>query len=181
MRIVELQSSLEAQELRLIEKNSELEVEQQTLKVASGKKYQKQSWSEARKRSDAVQKSETFTYGWQKSDQKGKEKYDKKKRCESESEADSESDSKGESGSEGESDSKGESNFDPDSDGDSDSGGDPYSGNIPDSEGGHASEGGTFGIPSFDTISVPEGDSEQVHRPQRIRKTPRRFAEFDIL
>lgn len=56
-----------------------MEVEQQTLKAASGKKYQKQSWSEARKRYDGVQKLETPTSEWQKSTKKGKEKYDKRK------------------------------------------------------------------------------------------------------
>ncbi|XP_050876441.1 uncharacterized protein LOC127080153 [Lathyrus oleraceus] len=41
MRIEELQSSLKAQELPLTERNSEMKVEQQALKAASGKKYQK--------------------------------------------------------------------------------------------------------------------------------------------
>ncbi|KAK2375565.1 hypothetical protein QL285_076452 [Trifolium repens] len=71
MRIEELQSSLEAQELRLTERNSEREVEQQALKAASGKKHQKQSWSEAKRRSDGVQKPETSTSDKQKY-QKGK-------------------------------------------------------------------------------------------------------------
>ncbi|XP_050908893.1 uncharacterized protein LOC127122631 [Lathyrus oleraceus] len=57
MRIGELQSSLEAQEFRLPERNSEMEVEQQSLKAASNKKYHKQSWSEVRKRFDGVQNS----------------------------------------------------------------------------------------------------------------------------
>ena len=78
MRIEELQSSLEAQELRLTERNSEREVEQQALKAASGKKHQKQSWSEAKRRSDGVQKPETSTSDKQKY-QKGKERFDKKK------------------------------------------------------------------------------------------------------
>ncbi|XP_050875303.1 uncharacterized protein LOC127078936 [Lathyrus oleraceus] len=59
-----------------------MEVEQQTLKATSGKKYQKQSWSEAKKRSDGVQKLETSTSERQKSAKKGNEKYDKSKvRC----------------------------------------------------------------------------------------------------
>ncbi|KAK2352988.1 hypothetical protein QL285_090671 [Trifolium repens] len=52
MRIEELQSSLEAQELRLTERNSERKVEQQALKAAFGKNYHKKSWSEAKRRSD---------------------------------------------------------------------------------------------------------------------------------
>ncbi|KAK2376280.1 hypothetical protein QL285_077088 [Trifolium repens] len=78
MRIEELQSSLEAQELRLIERNSEREVEQQALKADSGKNYQKKSWSEAKRRSDGVQKPETSTSDKQKY-QKGNERFDKKK------------------------------------------------------------------------------------------------------
>ena len=78
MRIEELQSSLEAQELRLTERNSEREVEQQALKADSGKNYQKKSWSEAKRRSDGVQKPETSNSDKQKY-QKGKEKFDKKK------------------------------------------------------------------------------------------------------
>lgn len=39
MRIEELQSSLEAKELRITERNSKIKVEQQALKEASGKKY----------------------------------------------------------------------------------------------------------------------------------------------
>ncbi|KAK2363413.1 hypothetical protein QL285_088402 [Trifolium repens] len=77
MRIEELQSSLEAQELRLTERNSEREVEQHALKADSGKNYQKKSWSEAKKRSDGVQKLETSTSDKQKY-QKGKERFDKK-------------------------------------------------------------------------------------------------------
>ncbi|WJX16386.1 hypothetical protein P8452_06418 [Trifolium repens] len=81
MRIEELQSSLEAQELRLTERNSEREVEQQALKAASEKKYQKKSWSEAKNRSDGAQKPETSTSDKQKY-QKGKERFDKTKvRC----------------------------------------------------------------------------------------------------
>ena len=57
MRIKELQSSLEAQELRLDERTSEREVEQQALKAVSGEKHQKQSWSEAKKRHGGGQKS----------------------------------------------------------------------------------------------------------------------------
>ncbi|KAK2434653.1 hypothetical protein QL285_019786 [Trifolium repens] len=78
MRIEELQSSLEAQELRLTERNSEREVEQQALKADSGKNHQKKSWSEAKRRSDGVQKPETSNSDKQKY-QKGKEKFDKKK------------------------------------------------------------------------------------------------------
>ncbi|KAK2372329.1 hypothetical protein QL285_073474 [Trifolium repens] len=78
MRIEEVQSSLEAQELRLTERNSKREVEQQALKADSGKNYQKKSWSEAKKRSDGVQKPETSTSDKQKY-QKGKERFDKKK------------------------------------------------------------------------------------------------------
>ncbi|KAK2405626.1 hypothetical protein QL285_054842 [Trifolium repens] len=78
MRIEELQSSLEAQELRLTERNSEREVEQQALKADSGKNYQKKSWSETKRRSDGVQKLETSTSDKQKY-QKGKERFDKKK------------------------------------------------------------------------------------------------------
>jgi hypothetical protein len=78
MRIEELQSSLEAQELCLTERNSEREVEQQALKADSGKNYQKKSWSEAKRRSDGVQKPETSNSDKQKY-QKGKEKFDKKK------------------------------------------------------------------------------------------------------
>ncbi|KAK2399118.1 hypothetical protein QL285_048980 [Trifolium repens] len=81
MRIEELQSSLEAQELRLTERNSEREVEQQALKAASEKKYQKKSWSEAKNRSDGAQMPETSTSDKQKY-QKGKERFDKTKvRC----------------------------------------------------------------------------------------------------
>ena len=47
MRIEELQSSLETQELRLIERTSEREVEQ-ALKVSFGNKSQKKSWSEGK-------------------------------------------------------------------------------------------------------------------------------------
>lgn len=79
MIIEELQCSLEAQELRLTERNSKKEVEQQALKATSSKKYQKQSWSEAMKRSDGVEKSETSTFERKKIAQKGNEKYDKRK------------------------------------------------------------------------------------------------------
>ncbi|XP_050898000.1 uncharacterized protein LOC127104903 [Lathyrus oleraceus] len=79
MRIEKLQSSLETQKLRLTERNSEMEVEHQALKAASSKKYHKQSWSRARKRSDGVQKSKTLTFKREKNAQKRKEKYDKKK------------------------------------------------------------------------------------------------------
>ncbi|KAK2366172.1 hypothetical protein QL285_079584 [Trifolium repens] len=78
MRIEELQGSLEAQELRLTERASEREVEQQALKAASGKKHQKKSWSETKRRSDGFQKPETSTSDKQKY-QKGKERFDQKK------------------------------------------------------------------------------------------------------
>ncbi|XP_050914600.1 uncharacterized protein LOC127129462 [Lathyrus oleraceus] len=55
------------------------EVEQQSLKVTYGKKYQKKSWSEARKRSDGVKKSKASTSERQKSARKGNGKYDKRK------------------------------------------------------------------------------------------------------
>ncbi|WJX37062.1 hypothetical protein P8452_24874 [Trifolium repens] len=80
MRLDELQSSLEAQELRMTERTSERE-EQQALKAASGKKHQKKSWSEAKRSSDGAQKPETSTSDEQKY-QKGKERFDKKNvRC----------------------------------------------------------------------------------------------------
>jgi hypothetical protein len=66
MRIEELQSSLEAQELRLTVRNSEREVEQQALKADSGETYQKKSWSEIKRRSDGVQQLETSTSDKQK-------------------------------------------------------------------------------------------------------------------
>ncbi|XP_050888532.1 uncharacterized protein LOC127093633 [Lathyrus oleraceus] len=80
MRIKELQSSLEAQELCLTERTFEREVEQ-SLKASSGKKNQKQSWSEAKKRHGGYQKSETSNYD-EKKHQKGEEKFDKKKEWE---------------------------------------------------------------------------------------------------
>ncbi|XP_050889918.1 uncharacterized protein LOC127095246 [Lathyrus oleraceus] len=82
-----------------------MEVKQQALKAASGKKYQKQSWSEARKKYDDT------------SEFKGSED-------ESKSEDTSEGDSESESDSEDEFDYEGESDSDPDSDDDSDSCGD---------------------------------------------------------
>ncbi|XP_050876368.1 uncharacterized protein LOC127080082 [Lathyrus oleraceus] len=51
MRAKVLQSSLEAQELRLTERTSKREVEQ-TLKESSSKKNQKHSWLDAKKRHD---------------------------------------------------------------------------------------------------------------------------------
>lgn len=56
-----------------------MKVEQQALKAAFGKKYQKQTWSEAKKRSKGVQKSEILTSRKQKNSQKENEKYDKRK------------------------------------------------------------------------------------------------------
>lgn len=94
---------------------------------------------------------------------------------ESASEEDSATDGESESKFDSESEYEGESDYDPDSDGDSDSGGDPDSRNILESE------GGTYGGPTFDTVLVSKGDSEQVQRPQRIRNILRSFAEFDIL
>ena len=52
MRVKELQSSLEAHELRMTARTFEREVEQHALKVTSGKKHQKQTWSEARKKTN---------------------------------------------------------------------------------------------------------------------------------
>ncbi|XP_058733492.1 uncharacterized protein LOC131605114 [Vicia villosa] len=70
MRIKELQSSLEAQELRLTERTSEREVEQ-ALKASFVKKDQKL------KKHGRSQKSEVF-YSDEEKHQKGKEKYDKR-------------------------------------------------------------------------------------------------------
>src|ERR1051325_10733610 len=76
MRIEELQSNLEAHELRLTERTSEREVKQ-ALKAYFVKKDQKHSWSEAKnRRGDRFQKSESSD---EKKHHKGKEKYDKKK------------------------------------------------------------------------------------------------------
>lgn len=78
MRIEDLQNSLEIQELRIIERNSEREVEQ-TLKVSSSKKNQKQSCLEVKKKhSDDYQKSEASNSD-EKKHQKENEKFDKKK------------------------------------------------------------------------------------------------------
>jgi hypothetical protein len=71
MRMEELQSSLEAQELCMTERASERKVEQ-TLKASFVKKDQKH------RRGDRFQKSETSTSD-EKKHQKGNEKYDKKK------------------------------------------------------------------------------------------------------
>lgn len=81
MRVEELQSSLEAQKLHMTEKNSEGEVEQ-ALKASSGKKNQKQSWSQAKKKyGGGYQKSEASNSD-EKKHQNGKEKfYDKKVQC----------------------------------------------------------------------------------------------------
>ncbi|XP_058756745.1 uncharacterized protein LOC131629958 [Vicia villosa] len=70
MRIEELQSSLDAQELRLTERTSEREVEQ-ALKASFVKKDQKL------KKHGRSQKSEVF-YSDEEKHQKGKEKYDKR-------------------------------------------------------------------------------------------------------
>ena len=72
MRIEELQSSLEAQELRLSERTSEREAEQ-ALKASFVKKDQKQN-----RRGDRFQKSEASTSD-DKKYHKGKERYDKRK------------------------------------------------------------------------------------------------------
>lgn len=78
MKIEELLSGLETRGLRLTERNSEREVDQ-TLKASSGKKNQKQSWSEAEKRhGDGYQKSEVSNFD-EKKHHKGKKKFDKKK------------------------------------------------------------------------------------------------------
>ncbi|XP_050890894.1 uncharacterized protein LOC127096355 [Lathyrus oleraceus] len=76
MRIKELQSSLEAQELRLTERASEREVEQ-ALKASFVKKVQKQSWSEAKKIHDRYQELEASNSD-EKKHQKGREKLDKR-------------------------------------------------------------------------------------------------------
>src|SRR3954465_3076079 len=72
MRIEELQSSLEAQELRLTERTSEREVEQ-ALKASFVKKDQKHSWSESKnRRGDRFQKEASTSD--EKKYHKGKEK-----------------------------------------------------------------------------------------------------------
>ncbi|XP_058751194.1 uncharacterized protein LOC131624261 [Vicia villosa] len=76
MSIEELQNSLEAQELRLIERTSMREVKQ-ALKAYFVKKDQKLSWSEAKKRHVGSQKSEA-SYSDRKKHQKGNEKLDKR-------------------------------------------------------------------------------------------------------
>lgn len=76
--IEELQSSLNAQELRQIERNSKREFEQ-ALKASSNKKYQKQTWLEANKRhSNGSQKSEGSKFD-EKKHHKGNGKFDNKK------------------------------------------------------------------------------------------------------
>lgn len=78
MRIEELQSSLDAQELHLTKRTSEREVEQ-ALKASSSKKNQKQSWSEAKKiHGGGYHKSEVSNSD-EKKHHKGKVKFDKKK------------------------------------------------------------------------------------------------------
>ncbi|XP_050876924.1 ribosome biogenesis protein ERB1-like [Lathyrus oleraceus] len=105
---------------------------------------------------------------------------------EAEDESHLEGDSKDEEDSRGGSDSEGESDSDPDSDDDTEPGGNPifrdrasegraYEGGA--SEGGPTSEDGQ----AFDIFPKSEGDSEQGHRPQRIRQIPIRFTEFDML
>ncbi|XP_050890791.1 uncharacterized protein LOC127096240 [Lathyrus oleraceus] len=88
---------------------------------------------------------------------------------EDESESDGDFDAKEES--EGESNSEGNFDFNPDFDDD------------PDSGGNHASEGGQNSkvSPASDIVPASKEYFEQVHRPQRNRQIPRRFAEFDIL
>lgn len=71
-----MQSSLEAQELRLTERTSEREVEY-ALKAYSVKKDQKQSWLEAKKRHGRSQESEAFNFD-EKKHQKRREKLDKR-------------------------------------------------------------------------------------------------------
>src|ERR1044072_3734826 len=72
MRIEELQSSLEAHELRLTERTSEREVKQ-AIKASFVKKDQKNFWVEAKnRRGDRFQKSENSTSD-EKKHQKGKE------------------------------------------------------------------------------------------------------------
>ena len=53
-------------------------MEQQALKATSGKKYQKQTWLEAKNKTNGGQRSEASNYDRKKNVQKGKEKYDKK-------------------------------------------------------------------------------------------------------
>ncbi|XP_050920354.1 uncharacterized protein LOC127137988 [Lathyrus oleraceus] len=78
MRIKELQSSLETQELRLTERTSEREVGQ-ALKESSGNKSQKWSLLEDKKRhSGGLQKSKASNSD-EKKHRKGKEMFDKKK------------------------------------------------------------------------------------------------------
>ena len=100
----------------------------------------------------------------------------------SEDESESEGDSESEEVSTDESESENESNYEPDSDDV------PYSRGHSTFNSGHASEGGpskdgptSEGNPSSDIVPISKEDSEQVHRPQRIRQIPRRFAEFDML
>ncbi|XP_058758550.1 uncharacterized protein LOC131631796 [Vicia villosa] len=77
MRIVELLSSLKAQEFRLTGRTSEREVEQ-ALKASSDRKIQKPSWSYINKIHDVSQKSEASNSD-EKKNQKGLDKLDKKK------------------------------------------------------------------------------------------------------
>ena len=81
MRIEELQSSLEAQELRLTKRNSEREIEQ-TLKAYFAKKNKKWAWLENKKKNGGgAQKSKLSNQDEKKHKnvQKGKEKFYKRK------------------------------------------------------------------------------------------------------
>lgn len=78
MKIEELQSSLEAQELRLTGRNYEREVEQ-ALKASSVKKNQKQSWLEAKKRHGCGYLKSEVSNSDEKKHHKGNEKFDKNK------------------------------------------------------------------------------------------------------
>lgn len=78
MRIKELQSISEAQELRLTERNSERDFEQD-LKASSCKKNQKQTWLEAKKRHGGGSQKSEASNSDEKKHHKGNEKFDKKK------------------------------------------------------------------------------------------------------
>ncbi|XP_050897536.1 uncharacterized protein LOC127104394 [Lathyrus oleraceus] len=78
MRIEEFHISLEAQELRLIERTSEREVEQ-ALKASSKKESKEQSWSEVKKRHGGGFHKSQASNSNEKKYHKGNEKFDKKK------------------------------------------------------------------------------------------------------
>ncbi|XP_050900724.1 uncharacterized protein LOC127107480 [Lathyrus oleraceus] len=78
MRIKELQSNLEAQELHLTERNSEREVKQ-ALKASFGKKNQKQCWPEAKKRQRGGYQKLEASNSDKKKHHKESERFDKKK------------------------------------------------------------------------------------------------------